>query len=276
MSDVVLTRRDPEVRSVAVVTLNRPEQMNRFTVEVFQSLLNTVNELGHDKSVRVVVMTGAGKAFCAGADISEAFANVAVEQSLEHIDGVQRDIGGVLNLAIAKLDTPVIAAINGSAVGLGMTMTLPCDIRIAARKAKYGIPVVRRGIVAEGVASFYLPQLVGFSKASQWLLSGQYIDPEDGLRSSLFNALHDNEEVLPAAMAIARDMAVNCSPEAVSQTKRLLRETLLGHGAMQGAPFMAHMRESELLLKAFVSSDCDEGVRAFLEKRAPKFQDRQS
>ena len=133
---------------------------------------------------------------------------------------------------------------------------------------------MRRGIVFDGAASFYLPKLVGFSKATQWSLTGSYIDPEDGLHSGLFSELHDNEDVLPRAMELAKDIAVNCSPEAVSQNKRLLRATMLGHGALAAEPFAAHMEESELLEKAFVSPDCEEGVRAFLEKRPPRFKDR--
>lgn len=276
MSDIILSTRDSDVGSVAVVTMNRPEAMNSFNVAVFRRMLDVFDELENDNSVRAIVLTGQGRAFCAGADISDGFGSAGLEFEAERVDGVPRDTGGVLNLAIAKLNTPVIAAINGAAVGVGLTMTLPCDIRIAARKAKYAFPFVRRGIVFDGAASFYLPKLVGFSKATQWSLTGNYIDPEDGLRSGLFSELHDNADVLPRAMELARDIAVNCSPEAVSQNKRLLRATMLGHGALASEPFAAHMEESELLEKAFVAPDCEEGVRAFLEKRPPKFADRVS
>lgn len=276
MSDIILSTRDSDVGSVAVVTMNRPEAMNSFNVAVFRRMLDVFDELENDNSVRAIVLTGQGRAFCAGADISDGFGSAGLEFEAERVDGVPRDTGGVLNLAIAKLNTPVIAAINGAAVGVGLTMTLPCDIRIAARKAKYAFPFVRRGIVFDGAASFYLPKLVGFSKATQWSLAGSYIDPEDGLRSGLFTELHDNVDVLPRAMELARDIAVNCSPEAVAQNKRLLRATMLGHGALAAEPFAAHMEESKLLEKAFVAPDCEEGVRAFLEKRPPKFADRKS
>ena len=272
--DVVLVRRDEEVSSVAIVTLNRPDAMNSFNIAVFMRMMEIFAELEADNSVRAIVLTGQGRAFCAGADISDGFGSAGLDYQAEKVDGVPRDTGGVLNLAIAKLDTPVIAAINGSAVGVGLTMTLPCDIRIAARKAKYAFPFVRRGIVFDGAASFYLPKLVGFSKATQWSLTGSYIDPEDGLQSGLFSELYDNDDVLPRAMDLARDMAVNCSPEAVSQNKRLLRATLLGHGALAAEPFAAHMIESEWLEKMFKAPDCEEGVRAFLEKRPPRFKDR--
>ncbi|MEM7730837.1 MAG: enoyl-CoA hydratase-related protein [Pseudomonadota bacterium] len=274
--DIVLSGRDAEVGSVAIVTMNRPEAMNSFNVAVFLRMMDVFAELEADDSVRAIVLTGQGRAFCAGADISDGFGSAGLDYKAEHVDGVPRDTGGVLNLALAKLDTPVIAAINGAAVGVGLTMTLPCDIRIAANKAKYAFPFVRRGIVFDGAASFYLPKLVGFSKAAQWSLTGSYIDPEDGIRSGLFSELHDNADVLPRALELARDIAVNCSPEAVSQNKRLLRATMLGHGSLQGGPFAAHMEESVLLERAFVAPDCEEGVRAFLEKRAPQFSDRKT
>lgn len=274
MSDIVLSTRDEEVGSVAIVTMNRPDAMNSFNNAVFRRMLDVFAELERDDSVRVIVLTGQGRAFCAGADISDGFGSAGLDVEAERVDGVPRDSGGVLNLAIANLDTPVIAAINGAAVGIGLTMTLPCDIRIAANKAKYAFPFTRRGIVFDGAASFYLPKLVGFSKATQWSLTGSYIDPEDGLRSGLFSELHDNADVLPKALELARDMAVNCSPESLSQNKRLLRRTMLGHGVLESEPFAAHMEESALLETAFASADCEEGVRAFLEKRAPNFQDR--
>lgn len=274
MSDIVLSTRDEEVGSVAIVTMNRPDAMNSFNNAVFRRMLDVFAELERDDSVRVIVLTGQGRAFCAGADISDGFGSAGLDVEAERVDGVPRDSGGVLNLAIAKLDTPVIAAINGAAVGIGLTMTLPCDIRIAANKAKYAFPFTRRGIVFDGAASFYLPKLVGFSKATQWSLTGSYIEPVDGLRSGLFSELHDNADVLPKALELARDMAVNCSPESLSQNKRLLRRTMLGHGVLESEPFAAHMEESALLETAFASADCEEGVRAFLEKRAPNFQDR--
>lgn len=274
--DVVLVRRDENTPSVAIMTMNRPDAMNSFNVAVFLRMMELFAELEADKTVRVIVLTGEGRAFCSGADISDGFGSAGLDYKAERVDGVPRDTGGVLNLAIAKLDIPVIAAINGAAVGIGLTMTLPCDIRIAASKTKYAFPFTRRGIVFDGAASFYLPKLVGFSKATQWSLTGSYIDPEDGLRSGLFSELHDRDDVMPRALELARDIAVNCSPESVTQNKRLLRATMMGHGALASEPFAAHMAESELLEKAFVSPDCVEGVRAFLEKRSPRFADRQS
>jgi enoyl-CoA hydratase/carnithine racemase len=275
-TDTFKISRDPDVPSIVVMTMSRPSAMNSFNIAQFHAMLRGFEAIGADKSVRCAVLTGEGRAFCAGADISDGFGSAGLDTDVESYDGVPRDTGGHLNIAISRVNVPIIAAINGSAVGIGLTMTLPCDIRIAARKAKYAFPFTRRGIVFDGAASFFLPKLVGFSKAAQWSLTGNYIDPEDGLQSGLFSELHDNAAVLPRAMELARDIAINCSPEAVAQNKRLLRATMLGHGALAGGPFTAHMEESALLEEAFVSPDCEEGVRAFLEKREPKFADRKT
>ncbi len=258
---------------VAVLTMNRPQAMNSFNLRMFSDMLQAFNSLGADRSVRAIVLTGEGRAFCAGADISDGFGSAGLDGvEVERVDGVPRDTGGVLNLAIARINVPVIAAINGAAVGVGLTMTLPCDIRIAARGKKYAFPFVRRGIVFDGAASFFLPKLVGFSKATQWSLTGAYIDSEDALASGLFSELHDAEDVLPRAMDLANDIAVNGSPEAVALNKQLLRAVMLG----EASPFAAHMAESAHLTRMFQEPDCEEGVRAFLEKRPPAFQDRKT
>lgn len=275
-SDTFRIERDTDTPGIVTLTMSRPEAMNSFNIGQFHAMLKGFQAVAADKTVRCAVLTGEGRAFCAGADISDGFGSSGFQTDIESVDGVPRDTGGQLNIAISKVNVPIIAAMNGSAVGIGLTMVLPCDIRIAARKAKYAFPFTRRGIVFDGAASFFLPKLVGFSKATQWSLTGSYIDPEDGLQSGLFSELHDNADVLPRAMDLARDIAVNCSPEAVAQNKRLLRATMLGHGALSGGPFAAHMEESELLEAAFISPDCEEGVRAFLEKREPKFADRKT
>lgn len=271
---IFLNTVDAENPGVRIVTMNRPDSMNSFNLGLFVEMRKTFAELANDPSVRAIVLTGTGRAFCAGADISDGFSLSDSDYQAEYVDGVARDTGGMLNLAIFEMDVPVIAAINGSAVGIGLTMTLPCDIRIAARKAKYAFPFVRRGIVFDGGASWFLPRLVGFSKAYEWSLKGNFIDPEDGLRAGLFSELHDNEDVLPRALEMARDLAQNCSPSSTANMKRLLRRSMLGNGVMNAVPFALHMQESEMLENAFTSEDCKEGVQAFLEKRAPVFKDR--
>lgn len=270
---IILSARDEHNPSVAIITMNRPEVMNSFNVEVCSELCRLFKEADADPSVRIIVLTGAGRAFCAGADISQGFGSSVRAQEVEDVDGVARDLGGVLNLTLFELNTPIIAAINGSAVGIGFTMTLPCDIRIAAKKAKYGMPFTRRGIVFDGGASWFLPKLVGFSKATEWSLRGDFIPPEDGLNSGLFAEVLDNEAVLPRALTLAREMATLCSPKSLAQNKILLRNAMLAPGTMEDGPFKAHMLESDMLNKAFVSEDCAEGVKSFLEKRAPRFKD---
>lgn len=270
MADTFRIERDTEHEGVVVMTMNRPEAMNSFNIKQFHAMYNGFREIGADKTVRAIVLTGEGRAFCAGADISEGFGSSGFDTDIEHVDGVPRDTGGMLNIAIQSLNVPVIAAINGAAVGIGLTMTLPCDFRIAAKGQKYAFPFTRRGIVFDGTASFYLPKLVGFAKATQWSLTGAYIDPEDGLQAGLFTELLDKDAVLPRALDLARDMAINCSPEAVALNKQLLRRTL--HN--ESSPFEAHMEESVHLNRLFHEPDCTEGVQAFLEKRAPQFEDR--
>ena len=269
--DTLLLDRDDH--GVVTLTMNRPEAMNSFNLRMFGDMLDAFGALGADPSVRAIVLTGAGRAFCAGADISDGFGSAGLDGvEVERVDGVARDTGGALNMAISRVDVPIIAAINGSAVGVGLTMTLPCDIRIAAEGRKYAFPFVRRGIVFDGAASFFLPKLVGHSKAAQWSLTGSYIDPQDGLASGLFSELHPGERVLDRALELARDIAVNCSPEAVARNKQLLRDVMLGRSNL----FEAHMKESAHLERMFTEHDCEEGVRAFLEKRAPEFEDRKA
>ncbi len=269
MNTLKITR-DSENISVAVITLNRPDAMNSFNVQMCEELIQAYKDLDADNSVRVIVVTGAGRAFCAGADLSQGFS--AVAGATMH-DGVARDRGGELVLTMFDCDTPIIGAINGAAVGIGATMLLPMDLRIASVKSKFAFPFARRGIVFDGASSWFLPRLVGFPKAQQWILKADILMADELLNAGLVSELKEPEEVLPHALSIARDIAVNCSPTSTIINKRLLRDSMTGFGAMDDAPFKAHMKESALLEKAFVSDDCREGVLSFFEKRAPEFKD---
>ena len=271
---VVLQQRDTQNEAVLILTMNRPEAMNSFNIEVCHALVDAIKAADKDPSVRAIVVTGAGRAFCAGADISQGFEAVEAE-IVDEATGITRDWGGYLNLTIFQCDTPILAAINGAAVGIGATMTVPMDMRIASHRSKFGFPFARRGIVCDGAASWFLPRLVGFARAQEWILTARIIMAEEMLAAGFVTQLHDPEDVLPRTLEIARDIAVNCSPASIANNKRLMRASMLGSATYESGPYKAHLAESDLLNKAFVSADCKEGVTAFFEKRAPKFSDRE-
>jgi enoyl-CoA hydratase/carnithine racemase len=268
--ETVKISRDIETASIAILTLNRPDSMNSFNIQMCEELIEAYKALDEDNSVRVIVVTGAGHAFCAGADISQGFGTVA--GATIH-NGIARDRGGELVLSMFDCKTPIIAAVNGHAVGVGATMLLPMDLRIASSKAKFAFPFARRGIMFDGASSWFLPRLVGFAKTQEWILKGDILKADDLYRAGLVSEIKEPEDVLSYSLSIARDIAKNCSPTSTIQNKRLLKASMLGFGAMDEAPFKAHMEESALLEKAFLSEDCREGVMAFFEKRDPSFND---
>jgi len=270
----LLISRDETNDSVAILTLNRPEAMNSFNTVMFRELQDAYKALEQDNTVRVIVVTGAGRAFCAGADISDGFGSAGLSTAPSVHDGVVRDAGGELVLDMFNLDTPIIGAINGHAVGIGATMTMPMDIRICSEKTKWAFPFARRGIVFDGAASWFLPRLVGWAKANEWILKADIILPDEMYRAGYVSEIYPPDQVLSRALDLARDIAQNCSPTSTANNKRLLRQSMMGHGVLDQAAFMSHIAESNYLNDAFVSADCHEGVRAFLEKRPPKFEDR--
>ena len=257
---------------IAKITLNRPEQMNAYSIALHHALFEAIDKADKNTDVRVIVVTGAGRAFCAGADISEGFS--ALSEG-EFLDGIQRDFGGMLNMRIFECDTPVIAAVNGAAVGIGATMLLPMDIKIASSKTKFAFPFARRGIAFDGAASFFLPRIVGLSKAQEWILKGDIILADEALSAGMISEVTEPENVLNRAMELARDLAQNVSPTSVATNKRLLRASMLGTNDYGGGMMGAHMAESVVLSAAFKSYDCAEGVKAFFEKRPPNFKDRE-
>ena len=253
---------------VATLTLHRPDRMNAFTAEMGAEMVEALETLDRDPNVRAIVVTGDGRAFCAGADIEGGFGSI---QSRDHlpdpVDGVDRDMGGVLNLAIYNLDTFIVGAVNGAAVGIGFTMLLPMDMIVAAEGAKMAAPFTRRGIVFDGASSFLLPRLVGWAVARDWSLTGRTFRAEEAKDARLINDVVPKAEVLPRALEIARDVATNCSPQSVAINKRLLRQSLEG-----ASPMDLHMAESRELNARFVHPDCAEGVESFFEKRSPEFE----
>lgn len=262
-----------QAETIAKITLNRPEKMNAYNVALHSELLDAIQRADADNSVRVIVVTGAGRAFCVGADIQGGFGGAGLDEA-ETIDGVTRDYGGMLVLGTFDCDTPIIGAMNGHAVGVGATMTLPYDIRILSSKAKMAFPFSRRGIVFDGAASFFLPRIVGLGKTQEWLLKGDIILSDEALSSGLVHEVVEPDQVLSRAMELAEDIAVNVSPQSAAWNKQLIRASIYGQGAYDTPGMSAHMRESKILEQAFKAPDCAEGVTSFFEKRPPKFKDR--
>ena len=263
---------------VLTLTLNRPEQLNSFTVTMAAELEEAFQKVRFDDSVRAVIVTGRGRAFCAGMDLSaqgnvfglDESAQPTVEGIRAHLtkppyqDGV-RDTGGKVTLAIHDCDKPVIAAINGAAVGIGATMTLAMDIRLAATTARIGFVFGRLGIVPEAASSFFLPRLVGLQTALEWVYSADIISVEEAQAKGLVRSVHESDELLPAARELALSFVRGRSPAALAMARRLLYA-----GAGSRHPLEAHRRDSLAMWHASIG-DGKEGVAAFLEKRAPVF-----
>jgi enoyl-CoA hydratase/carnithine racemase len=253
---------------VATITLDRPERMNAFTPRMCRELLDALAAADSDDAVRVVIVTGAGRAFCAGADLGAGGATFdgGKQGSSATID-THRDEGGLVTLKIHESRKPVIGAINGSAVGVGITMTLPMDVRIAARGAKIGFVFARRGIVPEAASSWFLPRLVGIQRAAEWVYTGRvFRAEEEGLASGLFARVVEPEQVLPTALSLAREIADNTSAVSVALARQMLWRML---GA--ASPYEAHRIDSKAIFWMGRSPDAYEGVTSFLEKRAPRF-----
>jgi len=252
---------------VLTITLNRPKRLNAFTAQMGRDLIDAFDASDADDDVRAVIVTGAEPAFCAGADLGGG-GETFDWRDVQTEDAVPRDTGGVVSLRIFASLKPVIAAINGPAVGVGITMTLPMDIRIAATDAKIGFVFARRGIVPEACSSWFLPRIVGISQAMEWVSTGRVFDANEALRGGLVRSVHTADELLPAAQAIAREIADNTAPVSVALGRRLLWSML---GAEH--PMVAHRADSKAMFARGQSADAREGVQSFLEKRPAQFPD---
>lgn len=266
---------------VALLTLNRPEQLNAYNFTMAQELMQVFLHDAHDDTVKAVVVTGSGKAFCAGMDLAGADGNANVfgldesvemtpEEFYENYDqppfaeGV-RDLGGQLTLAIHALPKPVIAAINGAAVGIGATMTLAMDIRLASPAARVGFVFGRLGIVPEACSSWFLPRIVGIQQALEWVYSANVLTADEILAGRLVRSLHEPDELLPTALELARSFVVGRSPVALGLAKQLLYRN-----SAAATPLEAHLSDSLAMFYTSIG-DGKEGVAAFLEKRKPEF-----
>ena len=262
---------------VATITLNRPDRLNAFNTQMMVDMIAAFDVTDADDAVRAVIVTGAGRGFCAGADLAAGGATFDYSSTTDptrleaRVNGVQRDGGGRLTLRIFDSLKPVIAAVNGPAVGIGMTMQLAMDIRLASTAARFGFVFARRGITPEAASSWFLPRLVGMQTALEWCYTGRVFPAQEAFDKRLVRSLHEPEDLLPAARALAREIADNTAPVSVALTRQMMWR-------MAGAdhPMEAHQADSRAIQARGMSADAKEGVTSFLEKRAANYPNRVS
>ncbi|GAB3713780.1 enoyl-CoA hydratase-related protein [Nocardiopsis nanhaiensis] len=262
---------------IATITLNRPEKLNALTATMAAELIAAFDTTDTDDAVRAVVLTGAGRGFCAGADLGRGASTFDTADEdhpgsaadAETVDGVPRDGGGVLALRVAASLKPVIAAVNGAAAGVGATMILPADIRIAADGARFGFVFTRRGLAPEAASSWFLPRVVGISQAMEWVATGRVFDAEEALAGGLVSRIEPADGLLAAARGIAREIVENTSAVSVALSRRMLWSMLGADG-----PWDAHRMDSRVVHRLGGGAEAAEGVVSFLEKRPPRFPGR--
>ena len=270
---------------VAEIVFDRPDKLNAFNKAMAGTLIAMLERIDADDAVRVTLITGSGRAFCAGADLTasdsiltNAASTIATGAASERMRSgvaaqsrVTPDLGGLITLRMYEALKPIIVAFNGVAAGMGVTIALAADIRIASTSASFSLPFTRRGIVPESASSWFLPRIVGIDKALEWTLTGRTFSAAEALAGGLVRSLHEPQELLPAARALAREIADNAAPVSVAVTRQLLWRML---GAEH--PLEAHTIESRAICERVRSEDVHEGVSSFLEKRPAKFVDRVS
>jgi enoyl-CoA hydratase/carnithine racemase len=283
MSRPFETIRLETAEDIATITLDRPDRLNAFNKQMLDDLVAAFDATDADDSVRAVIVTGEGRGFCAGADLSAGGATFDYEKrggwngddsptradgSVDYSHPGVRDGGGILALRIFASKKPVIGAINGPAVGVGATMTLPMDFRLASEAARFGFVFAKRGIVPEAASSWFLPRLVGIGQALEWCYSARVFGAEEALKGGLVRSVHAPQDLLPAARALAVELTSESAPVSVSLMRKML---WTGLGASH--PMEAHRIESRAIWMRGRSADAKEGVGAFLEKRAAVFPD---
>jgi enoyl-CoA hydratase/carnithine racemase len=257
---------------ILTLTLNRPDRMNACTVQMYEELIAAFDRADADDDVKAIIVTGAGKAFCAGADLERGADTWGANSKLTDMSKQERYIGNGGGRIVRRMfdcHKPIIGAINGAAVGVGITMTLPMDIRLAVKGAKIGFVFASRGIVPEACSSWFLPRIVGISKALEWCYSAKIFRTEEGLAAGLFRSLHEADELLPAARALAKEFVDNSSAVSMTLTRHMMWRML---GASH--PLEAHEVDTAAMNALGQSSDAKEGITAFLEKRPASFKDK--
>lgn len=268
---------------IATITLDRPDHMNAFTVRMCLEMIDAFDRVDEDPDVRAVIVTGSGRAFCAGADLAsgaEVFdaspAVTSTDDSIGEVAGEpitppqidpRRDFGGLLTLRIFEATKPVIAAINGPAVGIGATMTLPMDIRLASEPARFGFVFAARGIVPEAASGWFLPRLVGIQQALEWCYTARVFPASEALDGGLVRSLHAPEDLLDAARSLAAEIAANAAPVSIALTRQIM-----WRGLVAEHPMAAHRVDSPGVLATGAGADAREGITAFFEKRAPHWR----
>ena len=256
---------------VLTIALHRPDSLNAFTPVMKRELIAALDTADVDDDVRAIVVTGSGRAFCAGADLSGGGDTFDYKRRGGTATEAPRDGGGEVSLRIYEMRKPVIGAINGAAVGVGVTMTLPMDVRLAAESAKFGFVFSRRGIVPEAASTWFLPRLVGPSQAAEWLMTGRVFTAGEALAGGLVRSLHPADEVLSTAYDLAHEIADNAAPVSVA-----LARQMMWRGLAADTPYVAHVTDSRAMHATGMAADVREGIASFLEKRSPQFPGRVS
>ncbi len=267
--NILLEQRD----NIAVLSLNRPNKLNAFTFSMMEEMIDALDALDADDNIHALIITGKGRAFCAGADLSSgqetfnpSFDDFAVQES-----DFRRDSGGILTLRMYKFLKPIVIACNGPAVGIGASMQLAADVRLASDQARFGFVFNNRGIVPDACSSWFLPKIVGISSALELTYSGRIIDASEALKLNLVSSIHDPENLLDNALDFAKNMVKNSAPVSIAVTRQMLWRSLEGSG-----PYDAHIVESKAMDSRGASEDAKEGISSFLEKRTAEFKNKVS
>ena len=267
--NILLEQRD----NIAVLSLNRPNKLNAFTFSMMEEMIDALDVLDADDNIHALIITGKGRAFCAGADLSSgqetfnpSFDDFAVQES-----DFRRDSGGILTLRMYKFLKPIVIACNGPAVGIGASMQLAADVRLASDQARFGFVFNNRGIVPDACSSWFLPKIIGIASALELTYSGRIIDASEALKLNLVSSIHDSENLLDNALDFAKNMVKNSAPVSIAVTRQMLWRSLEGSG-----PYDAHIVESKAIDSRGASEDAKEGVSSFLEKRTAEFKNKVS